>query len=141
MKKQSAKEDTTETRRDLAAQAARPLRNYLATETGSAGLLLAAAVIALVWVNSPFSDSYNSLWDTVLAFNLGDWSVSLDLRHWIDEGLMALFFFVIGPPRRRPGHSGSRHCRKLRGRPSAASTRRFLLMNDSRPRSTRSPVT
>lgn len=101
MKKPDRKADTTETRRDLAAQAARPLRNYLATETGSAGLLLAAAVIALVWVNSPFSDSYNSLWDTVLAINLGDWSISLDLRHWIDEGLMALFFFVIGLEVRR----------------------------------------
>jgi Na+/H+ antiporter NhaA len=93
--------DTTETRRDLAAQAARPLRNYLATETGSAGLLLVAAIVAMVWVNSPFSDSYNSLWDTVLAINLGDWSISLDLRHWIDEGLMALFFFVIGLEVRR----------------------------------------
>jgi len=101
MKKLQGKRDTTETRRDLAAQAARPLRNYLATETGSAGLLLAAAVIALVWVNSPFSDSYDSLWDTVFAINLGDWSVSMDLRHWIDEGLMALFFFVIGLEVRR----------------------------------------
>ncbi|MBK5232025.1 MAG: Na+/H+ antiporter NhaA [Thermoleophilia bacterium] len=101
MKTRKTTTDTTETRRDLAAQAARPLRNYLVTETGSAGLLLAAAVIALVWVNSPFSDSYNSLWDTVLAINLGDWSISLDLRDWIDEGLMALFFFVIGLEVRR----------------------------------------
>lgn len=101
MKKLKGKRDTTESRRDLAAQAARPLRNYLATETGSAGLLLAAALIALIWVNSPFSDSYDSLWDTVFAINLGDWSVSMDLRHWIDEGLMALFFFVIGLEVRR----------------------------------------
>ncbi len=95
------KPDHTEPRRDLTAQAARPLRNYLATETGSAGLLFAAAVIAMVWVNSPFSDSYNSLWDTGLAINLGNWSIALDLRHWIDEGLMALFFFVIGLEVRR----------------------------------------
>jgi len=101
LKKQQAKTDTTETRRDLAAQAARPLRNYLATETGSAGLLLAAAVIALIWANSPFSSSYESLWDTMLSINLGDWSIALDLRHWIDEGFMALFFFVIGLEVRR----------------------------------------
>lgn len=101
MKSKKTNTDTTETRRDLAAQAARPLRNYLATETGSAGLLLAAAVIALIWVNSPFSDSYDSLWETVLSLNLGDWSISLDLRHWVDEGLMALFFFVIGLEVRR----------------------------------------
>ena len=55
----------------------------------------------MVWVNSPLSDSYDSLWDTVFAINLGDWSISLDLRHWIDEGLMALFFFVIGLEVRR----------------------------------------
>ncbi len=99
MKKLKGKVDTTESRRDLAAQAARPLRHYLATETGSAGLLLAAAVISLVWANT--SDTFDSFWHTMLSINLGDWSVALDLRHWIDEGLMALFFFVIGLEVRR----------------------------------------
>lgn len=101
LKKQQPKTETTESRRDLAAQAARPLRDYLATETGSAGLLLAAAAIALIWANSPFSDSYESVWSTVLTMDLGGSSLSLDLRHWIDEGLMALFFFVIGLEVRR----------------------------------------
>jgi Na+/H+ antiporter NhaA len=68
----------------------------MTAETGSAGLLLAAAVIALLWANSPFSDQYISLFSTEISINVGQWSVAEDLRHWIDEGLMALFFFVIG---------------------------------------------
>ena len=77
------------------------MRQFLATESGSAGLLLAAAVIALIWANSPLSDSYFSLWGTKLSLTLGDWSLAHDLRHWIDEALMALFFFVIGLEVRR----------------------------------------
>ncbi len=77
------------------------MRQFLATESGSAGLLLASAVIALIWANSPLSDSYFSLWGTSLSINLGDWSLAHDLRHWIDEALMALFFFVIGLEVRR----------------------------------------
>jgi Na+/H+ antiporter NhaA len=68
----------------------------MAAETGSAGLLLVAAVLAMVWANSPLSDQYFSLFSTEISLNVGSWSLSEDLRHWIDEGLMALFFFVIG---------------------------------------------
>lgn len=68
----------------------------MAAETSSAGLLLAATVIALVWANSPASSSYDSVFATEFSINLGQWSLSDDLRHWIDEGLMAIFFFVIG---------------------------------------------
>ncbi|MCB0828793.1 MAG: Na+/H+ antiporter NhaA [Solirubrobacterales bacterium] len=93
--------DTTESKRDLAAQVARPMRQFLATESGSAGLLLAATVVALVWANSPLASGYTSLWTTELSVTLGDWSISLDLRHWVDEVLMALFFFVIGLEVRR----------------------------------------
>ncbi|MBK5110130.1 MAG: Na+/H+ antiporter NhaA [Thermoleophilia bacterium] len=77
------------------------MRQFLATESGSAGLLLAATVIALVWANSPLASSYVSFWATELSVTLGDWSLALDLRHWVDEGLMALFFFVIGLEVRR----------------------------------------
>lgn len=65
-------------------------------EASSAGLLLAATILALVWANSPLSDQYTSLFATDLSINLGQWSIAEDLRHWIDEGLMAIFFFVIG---------------------------------------------
>jgi Na+/H+ antiporter NhaA len=68
----------------------------MAAETGSAGLLLAAAVLAMLWANSPFSEQYTSLFTTEISINVGSWSLAEDLRHWIDEGLMAIFFFVVG---------------------------------------------
>lgn len=68
----------------------------MAAETGSAGLLLAATVVALIWANSPLSDQYASLFSTEISIEVGRWSLAEDLRHWIDEGLMAIFFFVIG---------------------------------------------
>ncbi len=59
-------------------------------------MLLGAAALALVWANSPWNESYEALWHTQIALDVGSWSVSEDLRHWVNEGLMALFFFVVG---------------------------------------------
>src|SRR5712691_7922644 len=77
-----------------------PLREFLRTETGGAAVLLAAAVAALVWVNVDAS-SYDSLWRTTLSIDLGGRGVALDLRHWINSGLMTFFFFVVGLEARR----------------------------------------
>ena len=59
-------------------------------------MLLGAVVVALAWANSPWSDSYESLWTTRLTIRLGGGGISLDLRHWVNEGLMTLFFLVVG---------------------------------------------
>ena len=72
------------------------MQSFLATERAGAILLLGAAVAALVWANSPLSGSYERLWHTPLTIGLGPWSVSEDLRHWINDALMALFFYVVG---------------------------------------------
>jgi len=77
-----------------------PLREFLRTETGSAAVLLAAAVTALIWVNLHAS-SYDSLWETKLSIELGDAGVALDLRDWVNSGLMTFFFFVVGLEARR----------------------------------------
>jgi Na+/H+ antiporter NhaA len=77
-----------------------PLREFLRTETGGAAVLLAAAVAALVWVNVD-SSSYDSLWRTRLSIDVADAGVSLDLRHWVNSGLMTFFFFVVGLEARR----------------------------------------
>ncbi len=87
---------TSESRRDLVAQVAKPLRKFMAAETSSAGLLLAMTVIALIWANSPASSAYESVFATEFNIRLGQWALVDDLRHWIDEGLMAIFFFAIG---------------------------------------------
>lgn len=77
------------------------MRQFLATESGSAGLLLIAAVAALVWSNSPVADTYDSFWSTSLSISLADWTIDHSIRYWIDEALMATFFFVIGMEVRR----------------------------------------
>jgi Na+/H+ antiporter NhaA len=83
--------------RNLAA----PVRDFLSTETGSAVALLGAAIVALVWANSPWSDSYESLWTTKLSIQIGGGGIAADLRHWVNEGLMAFFFLVVGLEARR----------------------------------------
>jgi Na+/H+ antiporter NhaA len=77
-----------------------PLRHFLRTETGSAAILLAATVAALLWVNID-QHSYESVWTTDLSIHLGDHGVSLDLVGWINSGLMTFFFFVVGLEARR----------------------------------------
>jgi len=77
-----------------------PLRAFLRTETGGAAVLLAGAIAALIWVNVDAS-SYNSLWTTKLSIDLGGAGIALDLRHWVNSGLMTFFFFVIGLEARR----------------------------------------
>ena len=77
--------------RNLAA----PVSDFLSTETGGAIVLLGAAVVALVWANS-WSHSYESLWSTKLTIRIAGGVLSADLRHWVNEGLMTLFFLVVG---------------------------------------------
>src|ERR1700680_2935717 len=75
---------------------ATPVRDFLSTETGSAIVLLGAAAAALVWANSPWSSTYESLWTTKLSIQVGGGGGSADLRHWVNEGLMTFFFLVVG---------------------------------------------
>jgi Na+/H+ antiporter NhaA len=84
--------DRTAWARSLAA----PVRDFLSTETGSASVLVMGAIAALVWANSPAWHSYESVWHTNLSIQLGGGSVSTDLRHWVNEGLMTFFFLVVG---------------------------------------------
>jgi Na+/H+ antiporter NhaA len=97
--------------RNLAA----PVRDFLNTETAGAIMLLGAAVAALVWANAPFSDSYESLWGTELSIRLGDDGISMDLRHWVNEGLMTLFFLVVGLEAKRELDTGSLRDRRRLG--------------------------
>jgi NhaA family Na+:H+ antiporter len=85
-------------RRDTAVsrRVVRPLQEFLQTSSASALLLLTAVVIALVWANSPWSASYERLWSTELSLHVGEWSLSKELVHWIDDGLMTIFFLVVG---------------------------------------------
>ncbi len=79
---------------------AAPVRAYLRAEAGSSIVLLAATIAALVWANA-FSSSYLSFWSTELSVTVAHSSIAEDLRHWVNEGLMAFFFFVVGLEARR----------------------------------------
>jgi Na+/H+ antiporter NhaA len=74
---------------------AAPVRDFLSTETGGAVVMLAAAVAALAWANAA-PHSYASTWTTELGVRMGSANITTDLRHWVNEGLMTLFFLVVG---------------------------------------------
>jgi Na+/H+ antiporter NhaA len=77
-----------------------PLRQFLRTETGSAAILLAATVAALVWANAA-AGSYESLWSSRLSVSLGSMGLSDTLHGWVNSGLMTFFFLVVGLEARR----------------------------------------
>ena len=77
-----------------------PLRQFLRTETGSAAILAAAAVVGLIWSNTTPS-GYAAFWSTGLKVAVGTATLSLDLREFVNSGLMALFFLVVGLEARR----------------------------------------
>ncbi|HEX2884744.1 MAG TPA: Na+/H+ antiporter NhaA [Candidatus Limnocylindria bacterium] len=77
------------------------LRTFLATEAGGAVVLLAATIIALVWANSPWRDTYHGIWATEVGLAVGDWQLRNDLGHWVNDGLMVVFFLLIGLEVRR----------------------------------------
>lgn len=73
-----------------------PFREFSERQAAGGVLLMAAAAIALVWANSPFADAYDALWETTLTIGIGDIGLSKALHLWINDGLMAIFFLVIG---------------------------------------------
>jgi Na+:H+ antiporter, NhaA family len=73
-----------------------PLREFLNAEVAGGVVLAVAAAVALIWANSPLADSYDALWERNLTIGVGSASITEDLRHWVNDGLMAVFFFVIG---------------------------------------------
>lgn len=81
--------------RALPRRVVRPLQEFLATSAASASLLFGAVVVALVWANVAGS-SYRAVWTTPLSIRVGDHVLGSDLRFWVNEGLMALFFLLAG---------------------------------------------
>jgi Na+:H+ antiporter, NhaA family len=74
----------------------RPLQEFLQTSTASALLLFTSVVVALVWANSPWRDSYDRAWSTVITFRFGSWVFAKDVQFWINDGLMTVFFLLVG---------------------------------------------
>ena len=114
---------TTAWARNLAT----PVRDFLSQETGGAVVLLAAVAAALLWANSPWSDSYESVWTTKLSLTLGNDGISLDLRHWVNEGLMTFFFLVVGLEAKRELDTGELRERQRLAIPVAAAIGGMLV--------------
>lgn len=103
-----------------------PLREFLRTETGSAAVLVTAALAALVWANAAPS-AYESFWQTHLSVQLGSHGISLDLREWVNSGLMTLFFLVVGLEARREFDMGELRDRKRLALPLVAGVSGMLV--------------
>jgi Na+:H+ antiporter, NhaA family len=74
----------------------RPFQEFSARQTSGGILLLLSTLAALLWANSPWSASYFALWHTPVTIGFGEFTFSRDLHFWVDDALMALFFFVVG---------------------------------------------
>ena len=98
-----------------------PLRDFLRTETAGGVLLVVAAAVALIWANSPWSASYQQLWTTPVSINVGNHSVDLIVREWINEGLITIFFLVVGLEIKRELVSGQLATRRGAFLPIAAA--------------------
>jgi Na+:H+ antiporter, NhaA family len=82
--------------RFIPAHFVRPIQAFIRTETASGVVMLAAAVVAMLWANSPWWESYTSILTTEFVLQFGPITIEEDLLHLINDGLMAIFFFVVG---------------------------------------------
>jgi NhaA family Na+:H+ antiporter len=80
----------------LSKRILRPFAEFVRTEASSGIFLVLAAVAAVIWANSPYASAYFGLWETPIRLGFGDHNLSMSLIHWINDGLMAVFFFAVG---------------------------------------------
>jgi NhaA family Na+:H+ antiporter len=98
-----------------------PVERFLAVESSSGIVLLVAALLALIWANTSWSPLYQRIWHIPLGITLGGLSFQHDLRFWINEGLMAVFFFVVGLEIRRELRVGELRDRRRAALPIVAA--------------------
>ncbi|HMQ25354.1 MAG TPA: Na+/H+ antiporter NhaA, partial [Acidimicrobiales bacterium] len=107
----------------------RPAQRFMDQEAAGGIVMLVAAVVAIVWANSPFADSYEHLWESRVVFELGgvvDLS-HLDLREWVNDGLMTFFFFVAALEMKRELSTGALSDRKAATLPALAALGGMLV--------------
>ncbi len=73
-----------------------PIEEFIHRQTTSGLLLMSSAILALILANGPFSETYLHVLHTPISVGVANWAVEMSLHHWINDGLMALFFFVVG---------------------------------------------
>lgn len=105
----------------LAERAFSAIERFMHIEAVSGIVLLTTAALALIWANSPASDSYHALWHTPVSISVGNFSISHSLHFWINDGLMTVFFLVVGVEIRREIHEGALANVRLAALPLAAA--------------------
>jgi NhaA family Na+:H+ antiporter len=90
----------------IARLASRPLERFLRIEASSGILLLVASAVALAWANSSWAESYRDLWHTPVGIRVGSFTFERTLEWVVNDGLMVIFFFVVGMEIRREIHHG-----------------------------------
>ena len=73
-----------------------PFEEFIHRQTTSGLLLMAMAAVALILANGPLSSDYTHFMHTLVSLGVGGWTLEMSLHHWINDGLMTLFFFVVG---------------------------------------------
>lgn len=107
--------------RRFAQAMVRPVERFLAIEASSGVLLLLAAAVALIWANSPWAHSYESLWHTPIRIGLGSWTMEESLHFWINDFLMTVFFLLAGLEIKREMVQGALSNRRRAALPIAAA--------------------
>jgi NhaA family Na+:H+ antiporter len=106
--------DTAQSAKARARQVLDPLAEFLRKEAAGGVALIVTAAVALLWANSPAGDDYFTLWAQEVKIGFGSVAITADLRHWVNDGVMVLFFFVVGLEIKRELVVG-----ELRGRAAA----------------------
>lgn len=104
-----------------------PLARFLRIEAAAGGVLLLCAVVALLLANSPWATGYRSLWETSIGLQWGTYTYSHSLRHWINDGAMTLFFFVVALELKRELVLGELRKPRMLGLPVAAALGGMLV--------------
>ena len=117
---------TTATRTEWLSSGRTPLRQFLRAETGSAAILAIATLAALLWSNFG-AGSYDAVWSTVLSVRVAGHGIQMDLREFVNSGLMALFFLVVGLEARREFDMGELRVRSRLALPVLAGLGGMLV--------------
>jgi NhaA family Na+:H+ antiporter len=123
----SAPPEAWEPARRVRQAIASPIQRFLAIEASSGLLLMAATAIALIWANSPWSHSYEALWHVPIGIGIGSWSFVQPVHFWINDGLMTIFFLVVGLEIRREIFEGELSTIRRAALPLAAALGGMLV--------------
>lgn len=140
MNQHITKKSNNRKQQTIADQLTEPFKLFLHQENSGGLVLFLSVIIAILWANSPWKDLYHHLWETYISIGIADNYLSFPLHHWVNDGLMAIFFFVIGLELKSEIISGELSTLKKAILPMAAALGGmifpaiiYLLINDGKP--------